>query len=221
MRAGRKPGTLVRIRCRVCSDVKLATGGSHLSRCGRCIAAGLGLKRVGCQRDAHSVVAAAIRGGALARPDSLRCTDCDAAAAQYDHRDYNKPLDVEPVCRRCNLRRGPGIPPTESGKVVASHGTPPHDLRAYLGNAGRGAGTAIARALGVHPVMVSQWATGTNPISEDRAPDLERATGFRVRCETSCPDAVWVRVPDPDWPGGRPLLDKASVLPATPAEAQA
>jgi hypothetical protein len=60
--------------------------------------------------------------------------------------------------------------------------------------------------------MVSQWASPERPkpIPEDRAPDLERATGFRVTCETSCPLATWVRIPDPAWPHGRPLLDKAS-----------
>ena len=34
------------------------------------------------------------------------CTDCGGTAEQYDHRDYSRPLDVEPVCRRCNHRRG-------------------------------------------------------------------------------------------------------------------
>jgi DNA-binding transcriptional regulator YdaS (Cro superfamily) len=101
--------------------------------------------------------------------------------------------------------------------------SPTCDLRTYLNSAGRGAASAIARALGVHVVMVYQWASDKRrkAISEDRAPDLERATGFRVTCETSCPDAVWVRVPDPDWPHGKPLLDKASALPAASAEAQA
>lgn len=27
----------------------------------------------------------------------------------YDHRDYTKPLSVEPVCRSCNKLRGPAI----------------------------------------------------------------------------------------------------------------
>jgi DNA-binding transcriptional regulator YdaS (Cro superfamily) len=92
---------------------------------------------------------------------------------------------------------------------------PPCDLRTYLKSAGRGAPSAIARALGVHVVMVYQWAAAEKPkaISEDRAPDLERATGFQVLCETSCPLATWVRIPDPAWPHGKPLLDKASASP--------
>lgn len=42
---------------------------------------------------------------------SIPCTDCGVPASQYDHRDYSRPLDVEPVCRSCNLRRGTAIWP--------------------------------------------------------------------------------------------------------------
>ena len=35
------------------------------------------------------------------------CTDCGKRATVYDHRDYGRPLDVEPVCQSCNLKRGP------------------------------------------------------------------------------------------------------------------
>lgn len=38
------------------------------------------------------------------------CVDCRKnRATQYDHRDYNKPLMVEPVCGSCNLKRGSAI----------------------------------------------------------------------------------------------------------------
>jgi len=40
----------------------------------------------------------------------IPCADCGRRALQYDHRDYRKPLDVVPVCRSCNCRRGPGAP---------------------------------------------------------------------------------------------------------------
>jgi len=40
----------------------------------------------------------------------VKCSDCIERATTYDHRDYNKPLDVNPVCSRCNNKRGPGIP---------------------------------------------------------------------------------------------------------------
>lgn len=35
------------------------------------------------------------------------CKDCGRWPAQvYEHRDYDKPLEVDPVCQRCNLKRG-------------------------------------------------------------------------------------------------------------------
>ena len=38
---------------------------------------------------------------------AINCVDCAEPATRYDHRDYDKPLDVEPVCRSCNQKRGP------------------------------------------------------------------------------------------------------------------
>lgn len=55
---------------------------------------------------AMAAVAKAIATGALMRPATYKCVDCDKQAQQYDHRDYRKPLDVDPVCRSCNQRRG-------------------------------------------------------------------------------------------------------------------
>ena len=53
-------------------------------------------------------VARAIREGKLPRLDgTIRCVDCGQMATQYDHREYARPLDVVPVCRSCNIRRGP------------------------------------------------------------------------------------------------------------------
>jgi len=58
---------------------------------------------------ARNYVAAAIRCGDLPRLDgSIPCKDCGKPAVQYEHRDYKRPLDVDPVCRSCNQRRGPG-----------------------------------------------------------------------------------------------------------------
>lgn len=67
---------------------------------------------------AHNSVKKAIRKGLLPRlrtpsgqpPSTIMCVDCRKRLADsYDHRDYSQPLVVEPVCRTCNLRRGPGI----------------------------------------------------------------------------------------------------------------
>ena len=59
---------------------------------------------------ASNLVSCAVQRGDLPRVDTLICTDCDKQATDYDHRDYNKPLEVDPVCRGCNGRRGPAHP---------------------------------------------------------------------------------------------------------------
>lgn len=51
-----------------------------------------------------------IRQGLLPKAKDCFCVDCGDPAFDYDHRDYNRPLDVQPVCRACNGRRGPAIP---------------------------------------------------------------------------------------------------------------
>ncbi len=55
------------------------------------------------------MVGKAVREGLLPRARDCKCVDCANPAHHYDHRDYNKPLDVESVCSRCNQRRGPAV----------------------------------------------------------------------------------------------------------------
>ena len=71
-------------------------------------------------RDAHGMVRAAIRFGYLRPASEYQCVDCGSAAECYDHRDYNKPLDVEPVCIGCNVRRGPAIHRRSESKAEAT-----------------------------------------------------------------------------------------------------
>lgn len=54
-------------------------------------------------------VAKAVREGRLKPIKQCICVDCGAPAHHYDHRDYNKPEEVDPVCARCNTERGPAI----------------------------------------------------------------------------------------------------------------
>lgn len=54
------------------------------------------------------------------------------------------------------------------------------DLRTYLAAQPRGAGAELAKRLGVHPVMVSQWAMGTKPVPLERCTDMEIATAGAV-----------------------------------------
>ena len=85
------------------------------------------------------------------------------------------------------------------------------DLKTYTERE-RGTAARLARDLKVPAVLISQWASGARPIPEDRAPDLEFFTDFQVTAEECCPPPLskWVRVQDPAWPNGKPLLDKAS-----------
>lgn len=56
---------------------------------------------------AHAIVCSAIDAGDLPKLDGANpCFDCGKPAQHYDHRDYGKPLDVDPVCRTCNKLRG-------------------------------------------------------------------------------------------------------------------
>jgi hypothetical protein len=56
-----------------------------------------------------AAVSKAVLRGELPPVKTLACTDCGAPARDYDHRDYSKPLAVEPTCRSCNLKRGPAV----------------------------------------------------------------------------------------------------------------
>jgi hypothetical protein len=68
------------------------------------------------QRRAHGAVQLAIRRGILPslKAGEYACADCGAIALEYDHRDYGRPLDVQPVCRSCNHNRGTAIWPSTS-----------------------------------------------------------------------------------------------------------
>lgn len=96
-----------------CIDCRLPVGAASDTRnrrpklrCGSCAE-----KRktvLGAIRNTASrAVAKAIESGLLERPGKFSCVDCGRKASQYDHRDYTKPLSVEPVCRSCNVMRGP------------------------------------------------------------------------------------------------------------------
>jgi hypothetical protein len=60
------------------------------------------------RKAAKQKVAMAVKRGDLKPAKAYACTDCGAPATEYDHRDYSKPLNVQPVCSRCNKLRGPG-----------------------------------------------------------------------------------------------------------------
>lgn len=78
----------------------------------------------GYNHRAHGLVDKAIKNGTLKKLNGqIMCVDCKSApATQYDHRDYLKPLEVDPVCRECNRLRGPAKSIPSHLKVI---GRPP------------------------------------------------------------------------------------------------
>lgn len=97
---------------------------------------------------ASSIVAKAIRNGVLEPANKKTCVDCGKPASVHDHRDYLKPLDVDPVCKSCNSRRGMAmdsklrvfpkdfIVPTIRKSVTISESSIPQ-LRYLIQNKGR------------------------------------------------------------------------------------
>lgn len=70
--------------------------------------------------EAHGIVGRAVAAGDLPAARGQQCADCGDVAVEYDHRDYNKPLDVAAVCRRCNLMRGKAKPTNTFNEWLAS-----------------------------------------------------------------------------------------------------
>lgn len=62
------------------------------------------LKRAAYRADTE--LCRAISHGLVPPPEDFKCADCGRGAQAYDHRDYDRPLDVQPVCYSCNLKRG-------------------------------------------------------------------------------------------------------------------
>ena len=58
---------------------------------------------------ARTAVQRAIKEGLFSKASDHACVDCGKPAACYDHRDYARPLDVQPVCRSCNAYRGTSV----------------------------------------------------------------------------------------------------------------
>lgn len=70
-----------------------------------------GAPELSLRNAAHAFTRAAVINGFLVDPKSCKCVDCGKQAECYDHRDYSKPMIVDPVCRPCNNSRGRGFMP--------------------------------------------------------------------------------------------------------------
>ena len=73
------------------------------------------------QAQAAYQVNKAVRNGILPSASTLICVDCGKPAQCYEHRDYNKPLEVVPTCKGCNIRRGPAIPLNQESNDTRSN----------------------------------------------------------------------------------------------------
>jgi 5-methylcytosine-specific restriction endonuclease McrA len=62
------------------------------------------------QRRAQGAVRYAVKTGKMPSARNFHCADCGRKATAYDHRNYRKAFDVDPVCKSCNRKRGSAEP---------------------------------------------------------------------------------------------------------------
>lgn len=55
---------------------------------------------------AHKILQEQKYRGYKDSPEGEKCVDCGEPAKHWEHRNYARPLIVEPVCHSCNLKRG-------------------------------------------------------------------------------------------------------------------
>ncbi|WP_284402317.1 YdaS family helix-turn-helix protein [Acidovorax sp. SUPP2825] len=78
----------------------------------------------------------------------------------------------------------------------------------YL-NAERGRAASLARGLGVKPVVISRWGSGSKPVPIERCIAIERLTGGLVGRKDLRPN---------DWQDVWPDLSASESVPATKGE---
>lgn len=107
---------MAKIKCLIClGKNKAELGKSNLFVCDECQSEMKKRRSILRGQEAAKVcVAKATKRGMLPRvrfnKGEAWCRDCGFYASSYDHRDYNKPLAVDPVCWECNVLRGPAVP---------------------------------------------------------------------------------------------------------------
>jgi hypothetical protein len=65
---------------------------------------------------ANEKVFQAMSKGFLSKPSNFKCKDCNRQAQEWEHRNYSRPFFIEPVCHRCNTKRGKTKNHYESGQ---------------------------------------------------------------------------------------------------------
>lgn len=56
---------------------------------------------------ARAIVTNRVTCGTILKASLLKCVACGEQAEEYDHRDYKKSKEVEPLCKRCHTKRTP------------------------------------------------------------------------------------------------------------------
>lgn len=139
---------------------------------------------------ARQMVTAAIKKGFLQPAHEHDCVDCGAQALDYDHRDYNKPLEVEPVCRPCNKKRGPGIP----FEPVKRNGRPrPAQEKADEAPFRKvveffGCRKKTAEAIGISKAYVSRLFSGNKPVPAKLSCWIQHVTNDEIKASFLRPD---------------------------------
>ena len=107
-------------KCQTCGKNHVNTDKAHNWRRMRCVQ---------CSYYAHlifsmmgGIMNVAKNRNAVAPLRGLKCVDCKRKATVYDHRRYLAPLVVEPVCHKCNTKRGQAVDMKEAIEVVKKHG---------------------------------------------------------------------------------------------------
>jgi hypothetical protein len=130
---------------------------------------------------AMKTVHQAIKRGLLPELDGLKCMDCNEPATCYDHRNYFEPMKVDPVCKGCNNRRGPGYPPLSAGDGEAYKKSPPKgaDTAGYKWGSVEGGEGYCPPDLPIHVAL--DW-TEVEEAANDR--DRQQNSGFRRAVRT-------------------------------------
>ncbi len=170
---------LKRFKCYACGTVERVKGGSHMFLCSACKPKRVELGRyvrqsiLNGREEAMSAVAQAIRCGQLTHPSLLTCADCGAPAVEYDHRDYGRPVDVDPVCRRCNLLRGPAVPVPGFFSASMKQGAVPYRLNKRVRQLFNAIGADSSVLDGMPPLLtLEHWETLV-PLIVSAMPHLE------------------------------------------------
>jgi len=93
---------------------KPLAGMSHLAR--KCRDCKVQVRRK--QGRCNMLVRRAVLRGELPNVRTMKCVDCGARGWYWEHRNYDEPLKVDPVCEPCNRKRGLALCPSVSADVA-------------------------------------------------------------------------------------------------------